>query len=364
MQPLAGLLVLDFTTLLPGPLATLILAEAGARVIKIERPGGEDMRHFEPPWGETGAAFAILNRGKSTQAVDLKGEEGRLQLKQLLQEADILVEQFRPGVMDRFGFGYHEARAANPRLIYCSISGYGQAGPRAQEAGHDLNYIGQTGLLALQSGPRDRPVVPPALVADIGGGTFPAVINILLALRERDRTGLGCHLDIAMTDAMFAFAWHAFAAGVAAGQYPMSGEGLLTGGSPRYQLYPTKDGRLLACGALEDHFWQRFTKAIELDAWFIDDARDPEATRVAIAKIIASRTADEWRPIIGMADCCTTVVVSLKDAMRDPHFIGRGLFDYRVSNESGETIPALPLPIAPRFRDGVKVKPSPKLDGD
>jgi crotonobetainyl-CoA:carnitine CoA-transferase CaiB-like acyl-CoA transferase len=362
MQPLAGLLVLDFTTLLPGPLATLMLAEAGAEVIKIERPGGEDMRRFEPQWGADSAAFALLNRGKGSRILDLKAPEARLQLKQLLQRADILVEQFRPGVMDRLGFGYHEVHDINPRLIYCSISGYGQAGPRAAEAGHDLNYIGQTGLLALQSGPEGRHVVPPGLIADIGGGTFPAVINILLALRERDRIGQGCHLDIAMTDAMFAFAWHAFAAGAATGTYPASGEGLLTGGSPRYQLYPTRDGRLVACGALEDHFWQRFTKAIGLDAWFVNDGRDPASTREAVAKIIVAKTGDEWRLILGMADCCATVVVSLQEAMRDRHFVERGLFDHKVQNESGETIPALPLPIARRFRDDVIVKRAPELD--
>lgn len=362
MQPLAGLLVLDFTTLLPGPLATLMLAEAGAEVVKVERPGGEDMRRFEPAWGADSAAFALLNRGKASRVLDLKSPEGRLEVKQLLERSDILVEQFRPGVMERLGFGYQALHEVNPGLIYCSISGYGQGGPRAGEAGHDLNYIGQTGLLALQSGPAGQPVVPPGLIADIGGGTFPAVINILLALRERDRTGQGCHLDIAMTDAMFAFAWHAFAAGAATGRYPASGEGLLTGGSPRYQIYPTRDGRLVACGALEDHFWQRFTKAIGLAERLIDDTRDPVATREGVAKIIVSKTGDEWRLILGMADCCATVAVSLKEAMRDQHFSERGLFAYKVQNEKGETIPALPLPIAGRFRDAVTVKRAPGLD--
>jgi crotonobetainyl-CoA:carnitine CoA-transferase CaiB-like acyl-CoA transferase len=364
MQPLAGLLVLDFTTLLPGPLATLMLAEAGAEVVKIERPGGEDMRRFDPAWGKDSAAFALLNRGKGTKVLDLKAPEGRLEVKQLLQRADVLVEQFRPGVMDRLGFGYQTAHEINPRLIYCSISGYGQTGPRAQEAGHDLNYIGQTGLLDLQPGPQGKPVVPPALVADIGGGTFPAVINILLALRERDRTGLGCHLDIAMTDAMFAFGWHAFAQGAATGTYPKSGEGLLTGGSPRYQLYPTKDGCLVACGALEDHFWQRFTKAIGLDARLIDDSSDPAATRDAVARIVASKTADEWRPVFEEADCCTTIVASLEEAMHDRHFIERGLFGHKIEGANGETLTALPLPIAPRFRDSVTVKRAPELDED
>ena len=167
--------------------------------------------------------------------------------------------------MNRLGFGYDAVRAINPRLIYCSISGYGQSGPRAGEAGHDLNYIGNTGLLSLQPGPADRPVVPPALVADIGGGTFPAVINILLALRQREQTGQGCHLDIAMTDTMFTFAWHALAEGFATGRYPDSGTSKLAGGSPRYRLYPTRDGKFVACGALEDHFWAAFTAAIGLD---------------------------------------------------------------------------------------------------
>ena len=148
-QPLTGLLVLDFTTLLPGPLATLMLAEAGADVIKIERPGGEDMRRFEPFWEGEGAAFALLNRGKTGLVVDLKSEKSRSQLKPLLEKADVLVEQFRPGVMKRLALDYAALRATNPRLIYCSISGYGQSGPRSGEAGHDVNYIGNTGLLSL-----------------------------------------------------------------------------------------------------------------------------------------------------------------------------------------------------------------------
>src|SRR5215469_10921532 len=216
-QPLSGLCVLDFTTLLPGPLATLMLAEAGAEVIKIERPGGEEMRAAAPCLDGESVAFALLNRGKTSCVLDLKREEGRAELAPLLARADVLVEQFRPGVMERLGLGYDAVWQANPRIVYCSISGYGQSGPRAGEAGHDLNYIGSTGLLALNPGPPERPTVPPALVADIGGGSFPAVMNILLALRQRDQTGEGCYLDIAMADTMFTFAWHAIAAGQASG---------------------------------------------------------------------------------------------------------------------------------------------------
>src|SRR5689334_9490159 len=290
-QPLSGLLVLDFTTLLPGPLATLMLAEAGAEVIKIERPGGDDLRSYRPRLGRDSAVFALLNRGKRSLVLDLKRRDDQARLAPLLARADILVEQFRPGVMERLGLGYAAVRAKNPRLIYCSISGYGQRGPRAGEAGHDLNYIGATGLLALNPGPRDHPNVPPALVADIGGGTFPAVMNILLALRQRERSGEGCHLDIAMADAMPTFAWYGLAQGQATGSFPDGGEGLLTGASPRYGLYATADGWFLAVGALEPKFWQVFCDGIGLEAPLRDDRRDPEATRAAIARIIAGESA-------------------------------------------------------------------------
>ena len=350
-QPLSGIKVLDLTNLLPGPLATLFLAEAGAEVLKIERPGGDDLRFYEPVWEGTGAAFGLLNRGKTAITLDLKSTEDANRLRALLQDTDILVEQFRPGVMDKLGFGYEALRNAHPRLIYCSITGYGQNGPRAAEAGHDLNYIGNTGLLALQPGPPDRPVVPPALVADIGGGTFPAVINILLALRQCDLTGQGCHLDIAMTDAMFTFAWHALARGWATGRFPAPGDSELTGGSPRYQLYSTQDGRLVACAALEDHFWQRFASAIALDDVLVDDRRDPAATEATVAALIANRTAAEWEPVFAQADCCVTIMRSLEDATRDPHFAARGMFTRTLRGKDGGRMPALPVPIAPQFRD-------------
>jgi crotonobetainyl-CoA:carnitine CoA-transferase CaiB-like acyl-CoA transferase len=358
MQPLADLLVLDFTTLLPGPLASLMLAEAGAEVIKIERPGGEDMRRFPPFKDGESAAFAMLNRGKRGQTLDLKSEADRARLKPLIGRADIVIEQFRPGVMARLGLGYEDMRAINPRIIYCAISGYGQDGPRAHEAGHDLNYIGATGLLDLQPGPRNRPTVPPMLAADIAGGSFPAVINILLALRARDQSGEGCKLDIAMTDAMFTFAWYALSIGAATGRFPQPGELVLAGGSPRYQLYPAKDGRLVACGALEQKFWDAFTAAIGLALEFADDTRDPKATRAAVANLIAGRTSDEWRPILAKADCCATIVAPLEEALRDPHFVARGLFAHEVEVGQG-ALPALPVPIAPAFREKPGKKKAP-----
>src|SRR6476646_2604779 len=361
MQPLTGLFVLDFTTLLPGPLATLMLAEAGADVLKIEQRGGENARRFPPFVGNESAAFTMLNRGKTSMTLDLKSDADREKLMPLIQRADIVLEQFRPGVMDRLGLGYDELKKINPKLIYCSISGYGQSGPRVHEAGHDINYIGNTGLLDLQPGPADRPVVPPMLAADIAGGSFPAVINILLALRTRDQSGQGCCIDIAMTDAMFTFTWAALALGAATGRFPKPGELWLVGGSPRYQIYPAKDGKLVACGAIEQKFWVSFTRAISLAAEFIDDMRNPKATRDAVAKLIVGRSSDEWRPIFVAADCCTTIVTPLEEAMHDPHFVGRGLFAHKVATASGKSLPALPLPVAPIFRDTPGVKKAPKL---
>jgi alpha-methylacyl-CoA racemase len=361
MQPLSGLLVLDFTTLLPGPLATLMLAEAGAEVIKIEQPGGENARRFPPMVDGESAVFLMLNRGKTSMPLDLKNKADCLKLVPLIKRADIIVEQFRPGVMARLGLSYSDMRAINPGLIYCSISGYGQSGPRTHEAGHDLNYIGNTGLLDLQPGPAGNPVVPPMLAADIAGGSMPAVINILLALRARDRSGQGYHIDIAMTDAMFTFTWAALALGAATGRFPKPGELWLVGGSPRYRIYPAKDGKLVACGAIEQKFWDSFTKAIVLPAQFVDDMRDPKATGDAVAKLIAARSSDEWRPIFAAADCCTTIVTPLDEAMRDPHFVERGLFVHTVATGSGKSLPALPLPIAPEFREAPGTKKAQKL---
>jgi crotonobetainyl-CoA:carnitine CoA-transferase CaiB-like acyl-CoA transferase len=360
-KPLEGVLVADFTTLLPGPLATLMLAEAGAEIVKIERPGGEDVRRFGPMMNGYSAPFAQLNRGKKSLIADLKTPEGRAAAWKLVERADVLVEQFRPGVMERLGFGYEAVRAKNTRIIYCSISGYGQAGPRRDEAGHDINYIGSTGLLSLSPGPASQPVVPPGLIADIGGGSFPAFSNILLALIARSKTGKGVHIDIAMSDAMFTFAWFALATLYATGRDPQPGELRHNGGSPRYQIYPTSDGKLVACGALEQHFWLAFAKAIGLPQEFVDDERDGEATREAVRRIIASMPAAHWKPIFAAADCCVTIVASLKEALNDPHFSQRGLFDRRVSGPDGSDMPALPVPIDPQLRADDKSRPFPPL---
>lgn len=349
--PLSGVKVLDFSTLLPGPMATLFLAEAGAEVIKVERPGtGEDMRHYEPFWGRESINFAMLNRGKKSITVDLKDPAGREGLLPLIESADILVEQFRPGVMQRLQLDYASLSQINPALIYCSISGFGQSGPKRDRAGHDINYIGDAGLLSLSLGTTETPVIPPALIADIGGGSYPAVLNILLALRERDRTGQGAYLDIAMTDGVLPFMYWAIGNGTGANEWPESGAERVTGGSPRYRLYPTADKKFVAAGPLEDKFWAAFTEAIGLEAEYRDDSKDAGATMRRVGEIIASRDAAHWEPLLRQANCCCTIVKTVREAIDDDQFRHRAVFRAQLVNENGDTVPATPVPIVPSLR--------------
>ena len=346
-----GIRVLDFTTLLPGPLATLILAEAGARVIKIERPGrGDEMRSYEPKFGTDSVNFALLNRGKESLEVDLKAREAGELLRRLVEDADVLVEQFRPGVMQRLGLGYDAVAEINPRLVYCSISGYGKEGPRAGVAAHDLNYVSETGLLGLTAGSDGAPVLPQALIADIGGGAYPAVINILLALLERERTGEGAYLDVSMSENIFTFLYWAIGNGTAIGEWPEAGNDLVTGGSPRYNIYRTADGRYVAAAPLEERFWRNFCDILGLEEPLRDDSRDSEATKAAVAERIASLSADHWRERFEGEDVCCTVVRSIREALEDEHFKARGVFDRSVEDGDGRGIPALPLPVVSGFR--------------
>lgn len=354
-QPLHGVTVLDFSTLLPGPLATVMLAQAGARVIKVERPPrGDEVRRFDPRIGDMSAHFAWLNRGKESVALDLKRQDDLAVLGELLTDTDVLVEQFRPGVMDRLGLGYEAMAKRDSRLIYCSITGYGQSDPRSMEAAHDLNYQASAGLVgsAVRT-PADVPALPPVLLGDIAGGSYPAFMSILLALMQRAKTGKGQHLDIAMSRNIEVFTvWNAIH-GALTGEWPAPGAARHTGGSPRYQIYTTRDGKFLAVAALEDRFWSNFQAVIGLDvppAW---ERTAPQEVIAAVAAVIAQHDASHWLAAMAGRDVCCNLAPDLQQAVTDNStFRGAGF---------ANGMPYVPLPVAEQFTSGMVDPPAPSL---
>ena len=362
---LKGVKVLDFSTLLPGPLASLFLAETGAEVIKIERPGtGDEMRLSHPKWNDESVSFSMLNRGKKSLCLDLKDQSSKDILKPLLETADIIIEQFRPGVMKRLGLDYESIKKINSKIIYVSITGYGQTGPKKMVAGHDLNYIGNTGLLSLSMGTNEKPTVPPALIADIAGGSYPAIINILLALRKRDLHQTGSFLDISMSDNLFPFMFWALGSGFASNTWPLNSDSILSGGSPRYNIYETKDGSYIAAAPLENRFWKKFCKVIKLPKKFEDMNDNQKEVIIKIREIIISKDKDYWAHLFDEADCCCSTVKSIEEAINENHFKIRNVFEKQIANEEGQKIPALPIPIDSQFRKTKKVEKAPRLGSD
>ena len=359
---LEGIKVIDFSTLLPGPLASLFLSETGAEVIKIEKPGvGDEIRLSNPQWGEQSVSFSLLNRGKKSLSLDLKDPNNLKILIPILKEADIIIEQFRPGVMKRLGLDYESIKKINQDIIYVSITGYGQYGPKSMVAGHDLNYIGNAGLLSISMGRENDTVVPPALVADIAGGSYPAVINILLALRKRDLNKEGSYIDLSMTENLFPFMFWGLGSGFAHNKWPGNSDGVLSGGSPRYNIYKTSDGNYVAAAPLEDRFWNKFCEAIELPKKFIKMQNDQEKVIEEIRKIIGQKEKNYWLDVFNKADCCCSIVKSIEEAINDNHFKVRKIFENKIINNLGEEIPALPIPIDMQFRKDQKKASAPSL---
>ena len=359
---LEGIKVIDFSTLLPGPLASLFLSETGAEVIKIEKPGvGDEIRLSNPQWGEQSVSFSLLNRGKKSLSLDLKDPKNLKILIPILKEADIIIEQFRPGVMKRLGLDYESIKKINQDIIYVSITGYGQYGPKSMVAGHDLNYIGNAGLLSISMGRENDTVVPPALVADIAGGSYPAVINILLALRKRDLNKEGSYIDLSMTENLFPFMFWGLGSGFAHNKWPGNSDGVLSGGSPRYNIYKTSDGSYVAAAPLEDRFWNKFCEAIELPKKFIKTQNDQEKVIQEIRKIIGQKEKNYWLDVFNKADCCCSIVKSIEEAINDNHFKVRKIFENKIINNLGEEIPALPIPVDMQLRKDQKRASAPSL---
>jgi crotonobetainyl-CoA:carnitine CoA-transferase CaiB-like acyl-CoA transferase len=217
-------------------------------------------------------------------------------------------------------------------------------------AAHDLNFIAQTGLLGLSMGPPERRVLPPALIADIAGGTYPAIVNILLALRQRDATGKGSHLDLSMAENLFPFLYWAMGNGLAAGQWPVNGGELVTGGTARFQIYTTRDGKAVAAAPLEQKFWDNFCDLIGLESSWRDDEVDPPGTIARVAAIIGGESSEHWHAKFAGKDCCCSIVRNVEEALKDPHFRARGVFRHALKNEKGAVMPALPMAVVPQFR--------------
>lgn len=347
---LEGVRVVDFTTLLPGPFATLILAEAGAHVTKIEAPAGDPLRANKPHVDGTPVSFALLNRGKDCRRMNIKDPSQRAAAERLILDADIVVEQFRPGVMDRLGLGYKAMSALKPDLIYCSITGYGQDGSDCQLAGHDLNYLARSGILSLGGDGKGHPVLPPTQIADIGGGAMPAVVNILTALLQRNRTGRGAHLDVAMSEGVLGWSHGSFARAICGETEPGPGFGRLFGGSPRYQLYETRDGRFLSVAPLEEKFWKTFCATIGLAPERIETLGEGEALIGEIATILQQKTCEDWMALFQGKDVCVEPVRRVDEALKDEHFNSRAVFDQQIELAPGKVISALPVPLAKGLR--------------
>lgn len=335
--PLAGLTIIDMTRLLPGPAATMHLVDYGADVIKVEDTAAGDYMRVFPPMMALGdgrqinAAFEAVNRGKRSIALNLKSNLGREVLLRLVDRADALIEQFRPGVMQRLGVGWDVLHARNPRLVMCSLSGYGQDGPLSQCAGHDLNYVAMTGVLD-QIRADGKLAIPNLQIGDLLGGTLAALSTMLIAMLGAQRTGRGAYVDVAMTDGLLAH--HLFpAASVDSDEEPIAENTLLTGGVACYQVYQTSDGQHLAVGALELKFWQTFCEGAELSElksrhWELGESPGSGRARETIALVaqrIAERSLDHWLSAFDSLDACVTPVLSPAEALAHPHHAERGL---------------------------------------
>jgi crotonobetainyl-CoA:carnitine CoA-transferase CaiB-like acyl-CoA transferase len=321
LTALQGIRVLDLSRLLPGGFCSLLLADFGADVIKVEDTGMGDYVRWAPPFyagveeSARSAPFLALNRGKRSIRIDLKTDAGKDVLRRLARDADVVLESFRPGVLDRLGVGYERLREENPRLVYCAITGYGQDGPARERSGHDLNYLSLGGLLGL-SGEADGPPVQSAgQIADLGGGALPAAIGILIALRERERSGLGQLVDCSMFDGALAWLAMAAAAALASGRADRRGENVLAGGAVCYRPYRCADG-YVTLAALEPKFWSAFCRGVNReDLGESAFARPGSDAHRELEEIFLAHTRAEWREFASEYDCCLEPVLDLDEAL-------------------------------------------------
>lgn len=351
MGALTGLKILDFSTLLPGPYATLMLADMGADVIKISAPDKKDIVADYPPYIEgtnITANQAWLGRNKKNLFLNLKTEKSKEVIHKLIMEYDIIIEQFRPGVMKRLGLDYETLKGINPKIIYCSLTGYGQTGALKNNAGHDINYLARSGNMNYSGRKSTGPVLTNMQIADIGVGSLNSVIGILSAVYYRTQTGKGQYIDISMFDGLIPFNAMEGASFLATGIEPTREETRLNGGSA-YDFYETKDGRYLSVGSLEPKFWKNFCECIELPELIEKTVmpRDINSMKNIIRERLLSKTLKEWIEIFDGKDVCVEPVLTMKEALlEDKHIKDRELVvDVEVPNSNGKKIKQMASPI-------------------
>lgn len=333
--PLSGIKVLDLTKLAPGPFCTMILGDLGADIIKIEEPGAPTGRRAQQAGaagvqgpaagGFSGSPYNALNRNKKSIALNLKSGPGKEIYIRLAQRADVVVEEYRPGVAKRLGVDYKTLSARNPRLIYCAITGYGQDGPYRDLVGHDLNYIATAGVLSLLGRPGQPPTIPHNLIADYAGGGFHGAIGVLAALVARNQTGRGQYVDISMMDGSLALLAQSFSTFFANGQVPKRGETMLDGAVPNYNIYETRDGNLITIGSLEPWFFANLCRALECEQYIpheFDSAKRDEIHRY-FAEKFKTKTRDEWFEVLTRSDVCVGRMLTLNEVPDDPQVLAR-----------------------------------------
>lgn len=376
MSPLAGITVLDLTRLLPGGYCTQLLADFGAEVIKVEDTGAGDYIRQAPPYYEPepghdeaeiastrSALYLSLNRSKRSIRLDLKSDAGREAFMRLAATAEVLVEGFRPGVTERLGVDYESVKKVNPGIVYCAISGYGQDGPNRDRAGHDINYLGSTGMLAMTGADGGPPVQPAGQIGDLGGGAMGAAFGILTALIGRQSTGEGQLVDISMTDG--ALSWLAMPAGAwfADGQVPRRGASILNGGVCCYLPYEAADG-WVSCGALEPKFWRAFCEGTgHPELIEIQFDRPGGEGWAKVATVFRERSRDQWKAFNDEHDCCIEPILELNEALESDLVRERGMV-VEFEQPGAGTVRQIANPVKLSATPALDPRPAPAIGAD
>ncbi|QGT99347.1 Alpha-methylacyl-CoA racemase [Candidatus Syntrophocurvum alkaliphilum] len=347
--PLSGIRVLDLSQYLPGPFCSQILADFGAEIIKVEPPKRGELGRQVPPLIESESArFYTVNRNKKSITLDLKKEEGKSTFKKLLLTTDVVLDQFRPGVMEKMGLGYEVQKEINERIIYCAITGYGLDGPLRDTAGHDLNFVSLSGITESTGTHKGIPAMSGVQIADIAGGTLYAVIAILLALLNRDKTGKGQLCDIAMLDCSISLLTYTLGEWSGMAKLPERGNEVLTGGYAFFNIYETKDEKFISLAAVEDKFWAKFCEMIDRKDYISDQWNKEKQNEIKedIKNIFLEKTRDEWVEYFSNSDICFTPVLNLEEMSTHPQVVARNMIE-KITNfkNSGKDLVLTGIPI-------------------